>query len=75
MEKIDSGAGWTTPIPDEDWSSGHAAMIQDFVASVAENRPAKSNGHLGRAVIEVVYSAYLSAASGQRVEIPAHTSA
>ncbi|MEO8396908.1 MAG: gfo/Idh/MocA family oxidoreductase, partial [Chloroflexota bacterium] len=70
MEKIDSGAGWTTPIPDEDWSSGHAAMIQDFVSSLAENRPAKSDGRLGRAVIEVVYAAYLAAASGQRVAIP-----
>ena len=69
MEKINSGAGWTTPIPDEDWSSGHAAMIQDFVAALAENRPAKADGHLGRAVIEVVYAAYLAAASGRRVEI------
>jgi predicted dehydrogenase len=71
MEKIDSGAGWTTPIPDEDWSSGHLAMIQDFVAAVAEGRPARSTGDLGRSVVRVVYSAYLSAATGQRVEIPA----
>jgi len=70
MEKIDGGAGWTTPIPDEDWSSGHLAMIQDFVAAVGENRPAKADGSLGRAVIEVVYAAYLAAESGRRVEIP-----
>src|SRR5262249_31926715 len=70
MEKINSGVGWTTPIPDEDWSSGHLAMIQDFVASLAENCPAKSDGHLGRAVIEVVYAAYLAAETGKRVELP-----
>ncbi len=69
MEKIDSGAGWTTPIPDEDWSSGHLAMVQDFVAAVAENRPAKSGGDLGRAVIQVVYAGYQAAASGQRVQL------
>ncbi len=69
MEKIDSGAGWTTPIPDEDWTSGHLAMVQDFVAAVAEGRPAKSDGSLGRAVIEVIYAGYLAAATGRRVEI------
>ena len=69
MEKTNSGAGWTTPIPDEDWSSGHLAMCQDFIAALAENRSSKADGRLGRAVIEVVYAAYLAAASGQRVEI------
>jgi predicted dehydrogenase len=69
MEKVDSGAGWSTPIPDEDWSSGHLPMCADFVASVAEDRPAKSDGQLGRAVVEVIYSAYLAASTGQRVEI------
>ena len=71
MEKVDSGAGWGTPIPDEDWSSGHLAMMQDFVAAVAQNRPAKSDGDLGRQVLHVIYAAYLAAASGQRVEISA----
>ncbi len=71
MEKIDSGAGWTTPIPDEDWTSGHLAMVQDFVAAVAEGRPAKCDGALGRDVIEVIYAGYLAAATGRRVEIAA----
>ena len=44
--------------------------IQDFVAAVAENRPARSTGDLGRQVVQVVYSAYLAAANGARVEIP-----
>lgn len=70
MEKVDSGAGWSTPLPDEDWSSGHLAMCADFVAAVAEGRAAKSDGQLGREVVEVIYSAYLAAETGQRVEIP-----
>jgi predicted dehydrogenase len=69
MEKVDSGAGWSTPMPNEDWSSGHVAMCADFAGAIAEGRPAKAGGRLGRDVVEVVYAAYLAAASGQRVEI------
>jgi predicted dehydrogenase len=69
MEKTSTSAGWTTPMPDEDWSSGHLAMCQDFVTAVAENRPAKADGRLGLEVIRVVYAAYLAAATGQRVEL------
>jgi predicted dehydrogenase len=69
MEKTSTSAGWSTPMPNEDWSSGHLAMCQDFVAAVAENRPARADGNLGLEVIRVVYAAYVAAAIGQRVEI------
>jgi predicted dehydrogenase len=71
MEKIDSGAGWTTPMPQEDWTSGQLDMCQDFVAAVAEGRPPKSQGQLGLDVLRVIYSAYQSAATGQRVTLGA----
>jgi predicted dehydrogenase len=67
IEKTSTSAGWSTPIPDEDWSSGHRAMCQDFVAAVAESRPARADGRLGLAVVRVVYAAYLAAATGRRV--------
>jgi predicted dehydrogenase len=69
MEKVDSGAGWSTPIPDEDWTSGHLAMVQDFVAAVAEGRPARATGALAREVVRVVYAAYMAAESGRRVPV------
>jgi len=69
MEKVSTTAGWNTPLPNEDWSSGHLAMCQDFAAAVAENRPARADGRLGLDVIRVVYAAYLSAEQGRRVEI------
>ena len=69
MEKIDSGAGWSTPLPAEDWASGQLPMIEDFVRAVAEGRPARSDGELGREVTELVYAAYLSAAEGRRVTL------
>ncbi|MCB8942592.1 MAG: Gfo/Idh/MocA family oxidoreductase [Ardenticatenaceae bacterium] len=68
MEKVSTSAGWTTPIPDEDWSSGHLAMCQDFVAAVAEGRGARANGRLGVDVIRVIYAAYIAASTGQRVD-------
>jgi predicted dehydrogenase len=69
MEKASTTAGWSTPLPDEDWTSGHLAMCQDFIAAVAEGRPAKSDGNLGLEVIRVIYAAYCAAATGKRVEI------
>jgi predicted dehydrogenase len=69
IEKASTTAGWSTPLPDEDWSSGHLAMCRDFIAAVAENRPAKADGRLGLEVIRVVYAAYCSAATGRRVEL------
>jgi len=69
MEKVDSGAGWSTPIPDEDWSSGQQAMCSAFVAAAARGRPAAADGRLGLDVVRVLYSAYVSAAEGARVEL------
>ncbi len=69
MEKASTQAGWNTPIPSEDWSSGHLAMCEDFVTAVADGRPALSDGELGLEVTRVVYTAYLSAEQGRRVEL------
>ncbi len=69
MEKVDSGAGWSTPIPDEDWSSGQQLMCEDFVRAVAEGRPARSTGELGLEVTRLIYAAYVAAAEGRRVAL------
>jgi predicted dehydrogenase len=69
MEKASTSTGWTTPLPDEDWSSGHQAMCQEFVEAVAEGRPAKVAGQLGVAVTKVVYAAYLAADRGRRIDL------
>jgi predicted dehydrogenase len=69
QEKQETKAGWTTPMPDEDWTSGHLAMCQDFVDAVAAKRAARSDGRLGREVIRVIYAGYVAAATGQRVTL------
>ena len=58
-------------MPDEDWTSGQLGMCQDFVAAVAEKRPALADGRLGLEVTRVVYAAYVAAATGQRVTLDA----
>lgn len=69
MEKTDTSAGWSTPMPDEMWTSGQAGMIQAFLEDLAAARTPLSDGRLGLEVTRVVYSAYISAREGRRVEI------
>ena len=67
IEKTDTSAGWSTPMPDEDWTAGHAAMCQDFVEAIAENQPPLADGQLGLDVIRTIYTAYVAAADGCKV--------
>lgn len=67
MEKIGSGAGWTTPIPDEDWSSGHLGMCADFVGCARDDRAPIATGEIGLDVVRVVYASYVAAAEGRKV--------
>ncbi len=69
MEKLDTQAGWSTPMPDEDWTSGHQAMVQAFCESIVRGVPPASDGALGRDVVRVVYAAYQSAAEGRRIAL------
>jgi len=77
MEKLDGQAGWSTPIPDEDWSSGHQGLCQAVAESVAEGTgsggaPAGHqlpDGELGLDVVRCIYGAYQSAAEGRRIAL------
>jgi predicted dehydrogenase len=68
-EKLETKAGWSYPSPDEDWVQGYPEELQDFAEAVTHARPPKSDGLLGRDVLEVIYSGYLSAEEGRRVEL------
>ena len=69
VEKIETKAGWTFPQPNEDWSNGYFAEIQDFMESIAFNREPLSGAQLARDVTAVIYGAYVSAAEGRRVDL------
>jgi predicted dehydrogenase len=68
QEKLETRAGWSTPMPDEDWTSGHQQMCQAFVEAVAYDRKPLTDGRLGLEVVKAVYGAYVSAAEGRRLE-------
>ena len=70
QEKLTTNAGWSYPPIDMEYMLGYSPEIQDFVAAVAEDRPPLSDGALGRAVVEAIYAAYLSAEEGRRVTVP-----
>ncbi|RMH04197.1 MAG: gfo/Idh/MocA family oxidoreductase [Planctomycetota bacterium] len=69
IEKGGGGAGWSTPMPDEDWTSGQLGMVEAFVRDVAEDRPPLADGGLGADVVEVIYAAYVAAVEGRRVRL------
>lgn len=67
MEKISGQSGWTTPIPDEDWSSGQQGLLQAVADSLASGAAPEADGALGLETVRVLYAAYASAAEGRRV--------
>ena len=69
MEKVHGQAGWSTPIPDEDESSGQQGLVQAVADELAGGAQSGADGQLGLEVVRVVYSAYVSAAEGRRVAI------
>ncbi|MDG2304254.1 MAG: Gfo/Idh/MocA family oxidoreductase [Candidatus Binatia bacterium] len=69
MEKIDGGSGWTTPMPNEDWTSGHLPMCQAFADAVRSGGDTPADGVLGLETTRVVYAAYVAAKDGVRVSL------
>ena len=69
QEKLGTAGGWSTPMPDEDWSSGQLAMCEAFVQDLLGDSAPLSDGALGLDVIEGVYAAYVSASEGRRVAL------
>jgi predicted dehydrogenase len=68
-EKLETNAGWSEPSPDAEWMQGYPQELQDFAEAVAWGRAPRSDGQLGRAVLEVVYAAYVSVEEGRRVDL------
>ena len=69
LEKLDTGAGWSRPMPDADWTSGHLPMCQAVTDAIASGADLPGDADLGIDVTSLVYAAYLSAAEGRRVEM------
>jgi predicted dehydrogenase len=68
-EKVESRAGWVSASPDEDWARGYPQEMQDFIECVASGRQPVSGLALARQVVEVIYTSYVSAELGRRIDL------
>lgn len=71
MEKISTQEGWVNAAPDENFTMGYQAEIQDFIACAADGTQPQSDLGLAIDCTAAIYAAYLSAErKGAEVEIP-----
>lgn len=71
VEKISSKEGWTQTAPDENFTMGYLAEVQDFLACAAEGRTPESDLDLALDTTAVIYAAYLSAERmGAAIDVP-----
>lgn len=70
MEKADSTVGWSFPIFEEMFNQGYPQELQHFINCVQQNKEPDVTAEDGRAVLEIIYAAYASAAQGQKILLP-----
>ena len=70
MEKAGSTRGWTFTMFEEAFNQGYPHELKHFIACVRDDTPPVVTGEDGRAVLELMYAAYHSARTGQRVALP-----
>jgi predicted dehydrogenase len=75
VEKAGATQGWSFTIYEEAWNYGFPQEMAHFVACVRDDRRPLCTGEDGRAVLEVLFAAYASAAQGRRIELPFATEA
>ena len=55
---------------EESWNYGFPQEMQHFTDCVQRDEPPLVTAEDGRAVLEIIYAAYLSAGTGQAVTLP-----
>jgi len=70
VEKAASTAGWTFAMYEESWNYGFPQELDHFVKCVKYDRQPMETGEDGRAVLEILFAGYESAATGKKVEFP-----
>ena len=70
MEKAGSTKGWTFTIFEEAFNQGYPQELRHFVQCVREDKEPIVTAEDGRAVLEIMYAAYQSARTGQKVPMP-----
>ena len=70
MEKAGSTRGWTFTMFEEAFNQGYPHELKHFIECVRDDTQPVVTGEDGRAVLELMYAAYHSARTGQRVALP-----
>ena len=70
VEKATTTQGWTFTMYEENWNYGFPQEMQHFTDCVARDEQPMMTGEDGRAVLEAMYAAYLSAGTSKVVELP-----
>jgi len=71
MEKISTQEGWVQAAPDENFTMGYQAELQDFMTCAATGARPQCDLDLGIDTVATIYAAYLSdEKAGAEVEIP-----
>jgi predicted dehydrogenase len=72
MEKADTTVGWTFPVFEEAFNQGYPHELKHFIECVQQDKEPLVTGDDGRAVLEIIYAAYASAAQGKKIMLPFH---
>jgi len=75
VEKAGSTVGWSFTIYEEAWNYGFPQEMAHFIDCIRNDTEPLVTGEDGRAVLEVIFAAYASAASGRKVMLPCPTDA
>ena len=70
MEKAGQTKGWTFTVFEEAFNQGYPQELAHFIQCVRENLQPLVTGEDGLAVLEIIYAAYESARTGQKVSLP-----
>jgi hypothetical protein len=71
IEKISSKEGWTPASPDENFSIGYQAEMQDFIECAASREQPQSDLDLALDTTTTIYAAYVSEENrGAEVDVP-----
>ncbi|MBL7769440.1 MAG: Gfo/Idh/MocA family oxidoreductase [Flavipsychrobacter sp.] len=72
MEKADTTIGWSFTIFEEVFNQGYPHELRHFIQCVQNDTQPLVTGEDGRAVLEIIYAAYASAAEGKKIYLPFH---
>lgn len=73
VEKAGNTVGWSYTMYEEIWNYGFPQEFAHFVDCVKNDKQPLVTGEDGRAVLEVIFAAYASAGTGQKVYLPFKT--